>query len=197
MIVHYYEGSALAHPGNPPGKEVTLDDRHKTAWRLFTGASDYPGGQRNFLFRAEPLGPNRHLFMLRSAEPFPGGAPREIDLRKGARLNLEWVMSPTITAGVPVHGQRGKHMPAPRERWPEVVASRLAASGLTLADPQGLEVLEWTSVRHVRRKKGRFTVAQFRAAVTVSDPIKAASAWLDGVGRKKGYGMGMLCQVAD
>lgn len=197
MIVHYYEGSALAHPGNPPGKEVTLDDRHKTAWRLFAGTADYPGGQRNFLFRAEPLGPNRHLFMLRSAEPFPGGAPREIELKEGTRLNLEWVMSPTITASCGVHGQRGKHMPAPRERWPEVVTSRLAAGGLALADPQDLDVLEWTSVRHVRRKKGRFTVAQFRAAVTVSDPIKAASAWLDGIGRKKGYGMGMLCRVVD
>lgn len=198
MIVHYYEGSALANPGNPPGQEVTLDDRHKAAWRLFSGNSHYSGGQRNFVFRAEPLGSNRDLFMLRSAEPFQGGSPCEITLEAGGRLVLEWLMSPTIATGrvkTSTHEQRGKHIPAPREDWPAVASLRLAGAGLGLADPEGVEVLGATGVRHSRRCNARFTVARFRAAVIVDDPIKAATAWLNGIGRKKGYGMGMLCLV--
>lgn len=71
MQVYYYEASALCHPGNPPGQSVTLDDHHRTAWQLFSGDAHYPQQERPFVFRAQAFTQTQHLFIIRSAVPFP------------------------------------------------------------------------------------------------------------------------------
>lgn len=191
MIVHYYEASALAHPGNTPGCDVTLEDRHQTAWRLFTGGENHPEDERPFLFRAEALSSHHELFMLRSCQPFAGAKQHQLDLSEGATLNLEWITSPTISSFQ--RGKRGKRRQAFPEEWSAVGLRMLGHAGLTLLDDEALAYRLHEKRHHFSPNKPPNRLVRYRAEVQVSDPRSAALAWITGIGRLRAYGLGMLC----
>lgn len=194
MHVYYYEASALCHPGNPPSQSVTLDDHHRTAWQLFSGDAHYPQQERPFVFRAQSLTQTQHLFMIRSAVPFPHAEKRVLSLTLGTTLAVEWHWMPTVATRLSPSGERlprSQHTLAPRERWEHLVAERMQRQGWALAPeslcfyPQGRWPLKHSSTQH--------TVVSVRAQATVVDATLAAAAWLQGVSRLRAYGMGMLC----
>ena len=196
MIVHYYEAAALCHPGHPPGQIPTLDDYHRTAWRLFAGEAHHPQQERPFLFRFDALEGDRHLFTLRADRPFPGARQQQLTLDVGDRLRLAWHWVPSVATRLSPLGERlsrSRHVPAPRERWEGLLSERLARQGLWAAPEQiaCLPVGRW------QQRDGLpawHEVVHVNAEVYVESPEKAALAWLGGLSRLRAYGMGLLLQ---
>lgn len=191
MIVHYYEASALTHSGNAPGQEVTLEDRHKTAWRLFSGKEHYPGQQRDFIFRTDRLSDSQELYRLRSSMAFEHANAHDLDMSEGQRLAVEWVMTPLISVKDPTSPARGKRRQAPRERWTEVAKGAVERRGFKVVNDD-LEMEHVGHLRHFNGQKARCNLVRCRASLEVVDPIKAASAWLSGMAKMRAYGMGMM-----
>lgn len=194
MIVHYHEAAALCHPGHPPGQAPTLDDYHRTAWRLFTGDAHHPGKARPFLFRFEALGEDRHLLMLRSAAPFPGAAPRQQAFEAGSTMTLEWAWVPSVATRLSPEGERlarSRHVPAPRERWETLLSERLARQGMQ-ASPDTIRCLPIGRWQQRHDLPVWHEAVQVRARVTVQDAQQAVQAWLGGLSRLRAYGMGLL-----
>lgn len=191
MIVHYYEASALANPGSAPGQLTTLDNRHKAAWRLFSGGEDIPGNERPFLFRAESLAPSHELFMLRSSYSFQGATPHQLDLSAGTTLDIEWVTTPSIS--VAQQGKRGRRRQAFPEEWRDVGLRLLTQAGFSPDDPAAISCQLHERRPHFSPDKPPVRLVRYRAQVAVTDPQQAAQAWLAGIGRQRAYGMGMLC----
>lgn len=191
MMVHYYEGSALTHSGNAPGREVTLEDRHKTAWRLFSGADHYPGQHRDFIFRADRLSDSQELYRLRSPMPFGQATPHEIDLSEGRKMVIEWVMTPLISVKDPGRPGRGKRRQAPRERWLEVAKGTIERRGMAM-ESADIKIDHVAHLRQFNAQKARCNLLRCQASVMVTDPLKAASAWLSGTAKMRAYGMGMI-----
>lgn len=197
MIVHYHEAAVVCHPGNPAGKLPTLEDHHKTAWQLFSGGDDYPGQARPFIFRADPLGNYQCLFLIRSAEPFENARPCQLVLEEGAELALEWVMVPTLSTRLGPQGERlprSRRIVAPQERWREVAQARIERHGFRVQEDT-LKALPLGQVKHHRHRAGQAELMMGSAKLLVTNPLSAASAWLDGVAKMRAYGMGMLCRV--
>lgn len=194
MIVHYYEAAALCHPGHRPGHSPTLDDYHRTAWRLFAGESHHPRRERPFLFRFESLAADRHLLMLRAAAPFPGATARQQAFQPGEALTLEWLWVPSVATRLSPAGERlprSRHVPAPRERWESLLRERLQRQGLRASADQ-IRCLPLGRWQQRSDLSAWHDVVQVSAQVTVQDTERAAHAWLGGISRLRAYGMGML-----
>ncbi|RUR29716.1 type I-E CRISPR-associated protein Cas6/Cse3/CasE [Vreelandella andesensis] len=196
MQVHYYEATALCHPGHAPDQTVTLENYHRTAWQLFSGGAHTPARQRPFIFRFDWLTQERHLFSVRSAHEFPHATKRGLALCQGDTLRLEWCWVPTIATRLSPSGEklsRSQHIPAPRERWENVVTQRMLHQGFNIkADTLSFSPLG--SWQHKPHHPSHQSVVLVNAEVTVIDEAHAANAWLQGVSRLRAYGMGMLCQ---
>lgn len=195
MQVHYYEASALCHPGNPPGQPVTLDDYHRTAWRLFTGDAHYPQRERPFIFRTQALTQTQHLFIIRSALDFPHAEKRTLSLTKGTTLALEWHWVPTVATRLSPSGERlprSQHIPAPRERWAGLITQRMQHQGWAIA-PESLGFYPQGHWPQQRQQGVQHPVVRVCAQAAVIDAPLAAAAWLQGVSRLRAYGLGMLC----
>lgn len=81
---------------------------------------------------------------------------------------------------------RNKRVPVPVEDMQEWLTQKLSRNGL--------EVKEWKSVNpyKFRVRKLKLSAARVSAAVTVADPEKANDALLNGLGRSKNFGCGLL-----
>ncbi|WP_171703270.1 type I-E CRISPR-associated protein Cas6/Cse3/CasE [Vreelandella azerica] len=196
MQVHYYEATALCHPGNVPDQVVTLEDYHRKAWQLFTDHAHYRQRERPFIFRADWLTQSRHLFTIRSIHEFPHAQHHCVDVSHGTELSLSWQWVPTMSTRLSPTGQRLKrsqHIPAPRERWPNLLVERMEHQGFAI-DPATLSISPLGKWHHRRQKAQQQEVVWVDAQVKVIDETLAANAWLKGVSRLRAYGMGMLCQ---
>lgn len=197
MQVHYYEATALCHPGNLPGQPVTLEDYHRTAWRLFAGEAHHAAAERPFVFRTEWLSAERHVFIIRSAQPFAHAQTRTMDIRQGSTMTLEWHWVPSVSTRLSANGARlprSRHVPAPRERWETLAAERLHRQGFSVM-PDTLTFCPLGQWQHRYHRPYRQHVVLVSAEVEVIDERLAANAWLQGVSRLRAYGMGMLCAV--
>jgi hypothetical protein len=199
MQVHYYEVSALCHPGHTPEHPITLDDYHRTAWQLFSGDAHYPRRERPFIFRVQWLTQEQHLFSIRSAREFPHAEKRLLTFEEGTTWRLAWHWVPTVATRLSPSGEklpRSQHILAPRERWADLMVERMQRQGWQVMtdslrfDPLG----RWP---HQRQQPTQHPVVLVNAEATVINASMAASAWLQGVSRLKAYGMGMLCQGWD
>ncbi|MDR5899477.1 hypothetical protein QC823_10800 [Halomonas vilamensis] len=196
MQVHYYEASALCDPGHAPGQPVTLEDYHRTAWQLFTGDTHYPKRERPFIFRVEWLTQERHFFTVRAAGEFPHAEKHHVSLHQGATLTLDWHWVPTVATRLSSTGERltrSQHIPAPRERWANLITERMQRQGLNV-DTQTLSFCPLGEWQHRRNQPQLQRVIWVSAQVSVIDEAAAAQAWLNGVSRLRAYGMGMLCK---
>lgn len=196
MTVHTFEAAVLCHPGHAPGQAPTLDDYHRTAWRLFTGDTHYPQGERPFLFRFDVLDGDRHLLRLRSDRSFPGAHQRQQTFTAGTTRHLEWLWVPSVATRLSPSGERlprSRHIPAPRERWESLLSERLMRHGLT-AQPDRIHCLPLGRWQQRTGLAAWHEVVHVSAQLTVTDPQRAALAWLGGLSRLRTYGMGLLFQ---
>lgn len=195
MIVRYHELNAMMGVGRP-GRHVTLNDLHKSAWAIYTatGKMEIPKGtQRPFTFRADALSgqPGRYLFVIRSAFEFANSKAREIDLSEGNSLRLEMASSPYKRVAN-AEGKTRRVVP-PEDEWIEVTEKRFRSAGLA-AKKITLDILPSLPMRHGQARQRLLMV---EADVTVTDPIKAADAWLRGAEVMRAYGMGQLMALPD
>ena len=190
----------MCHPGHAAGLAPTLDDYHRTAWHLFAGEEHYPrastqsGSERPFLFRFDQLEGDRHLLRLRSDRPFPGAKQRQQTFNPGAPLRLAWHWIPSVATRLSPTGERlprSRHVPAPRERWKVLLSERLQRHGLTVA-PEQINCQPLGRWRQRHDLPAWHEVVHISARVTVTDPQRAALAWLSGLSRLRAYGMGLL-----
>lgn len=187
MDILYHEASILTRvPAR--GKTVTLDDLHRFAWQLFTrGAPDTDYARRPFVFRADPVG-DRVLLTLRSDRPFTGATPLALRVATGDTLTLDLCMIPTRRR------ERREYTP-PSSDWPNLWAEKLALAGLT---PEADPAIDFMAYWSDARRRGRdLMVMDSRVPVTIDDESALATAWLDGVGRRRAYGMGLLRLTPD
>ena len=195
MQVHYYEASALCHPGNTSGHPVTLNDYHRTAWHLFSGDTHYHHRERPFIFRAQWLTQEQHLFSVRSARDFPHAEKRVLTLNEGTTLQLEWHWVPTVATRLSASGERlprSQHIPALRERWASLIIERMQRQGWAInVDSVRFYPLGRWPQQH--KLSVQHPVVRVCAEASVIDASLAATAWFQGVSRLRTYGMGMLC----
>lgn len=129
MIVHYHEAMARVPQATPTRGHLSLDDHHRTAWRLFSqGACELQGGDpRPFLFRVQPH-PSlpMDIYLIRSPMAFAGAKEHRMDLSEGAELSLSWLHMPSRSRllASPQEGRaagkpRGQRYQPGIEEWPK------------------------------------------------------------------------------
>lgn len=94
----------------------------------------------------------------------------------------------SVNATKSIHGSR---VPLAMDELGPWFRDRLERSGLTPLDVRVSDCADWRFGRHGRTVTLR--AAGLAAVVRVADPAKAGLLLTDGVGRAKGYGLGMVC----
>lgn len=188
MDIRYYERSVLTRVPQIHQQRV-LDDLHRHAWQLFSGTQHEPG--RPFVFRFDPVHGSRFLVTLRSDKPFPGCEERALGVRDGAVVMVDLAAIPISRRTIHKNGK-----PCNRERvldraeWPDYMQRLIARAGLSETEPPRLTRLARYRIKPAMRVPNPIVNASVKA--TIVDAETFAAAWLDGVGRSKSYGLGML-----
>lgn len=183
MTVNYRE-AAMTVP-------VSLN-RQITHGRVYTAMSDARGarGARDYIYSCtEHSALNGQSLVTIRSENLPAGIPAtDHTMIFAVGQTMTCVADLVVTAQVP--GQRYKYRVRRADElrgWAEELFHR---HGFTVRNAQ------WGSLRSHIVKKGGFEFSvpsiYFKLNLEVTDPEKASRAWLSGVGRKKGYGFGML-----
>lgn len=184
MEVIYYEACILTRVG--VGHGVTMDDFHKSAWALFSTANDQNLGQRPFLFRFDSYAGNRSLLTIRSDRKFPGAAQRQLSVSEGCSVefDLNWI---------PVRRRGNKPYTPPESEWPDLVLRLCERAGIETTELPVIEVVcTMPFDARMQQRSQNLPIANCRVRGRVSDVDAFAQSYLDGLGRKKGYGMGMI-----
>lgn len=204
MIVHYFEAMAMVPRATPTRGHLSLEEHHRTAWRLFSqGATDLQDGDpRPFLFRVHPH-PSlpMDLYLIRSPMAFAGARAssslRSVDLSEGKALALSWLHLPSRSRllASPQEGRaagkpRGQRYQPAFEEWPQNCRDKIHRHGWEVCGE--IEVHRHGLFRLPGRQGRLIGVAHCQARLRVTDPMLAAEAWLKGVSRKRGYGLGLL-----
>jgi hypothetical protein len=200
VIVHTFEAMAMVPQATPTRGHLSLDDHHQTAWRLFSqGAADLQDGDsRPFLFRVQPH-PSlpMDVYLLRAPMAFAGAREYRVDLSEGEELTLSWLHLPSRSRllASPQDGRaagkpRGQRFQPGIEEWPQNCRDKIRRHGWEV---RGEIEVHRHGVFRLPGKGGRLIgVAHCQARLRVTDPRLAAEAWLKGVSRKRGYGLGLL-----
>lgn len=187
MHVEYYEARAVAKiPGISGARRICLDDWHKMAWDLFCGGKRHYEGSRPFIFRVHQIDAERVFITVRSPQGFPGAVLRQADVENGQKVSVD-------ICYLPLHrpnkdGQREYVMQS--DAWPGMADHTLSRAGLIeLADPRTALVSYY---RMFPKKVTPIPVVQASRAAVIGDEKAFAAAVVNGIGRKRGYGMGTL-----
>lgn len=168
------------------------DNRQILHGKVYSAISEASGEkkERDFIYsvKEDAALNGMHFIMIRS-QSLPSSAPavkRTMTFEPGGSIACSIQL--VNTAQIP--GERYKY----RERRADEINEWLSA----LVERHGffLKKATWGS-RHadvVERKGKSFKIPSLwcQLELTVTEPDKAASAWLNGIGRKKGYGFGMM-----
>ena len=200
MMVQYYEAMAMA-PRAPLVDGITpLEAWHKTAWSLFAQSAPAleDNADRPFVFRVQPH-PTlpMDVYLLRATQPFGAAQRRMLTLSEGVELPVSWLHIPSRSRPAVPHGEgpasgrpRGKRYVPSISEWPALCRDKLARHGLTVSGD--IAVTPHGPFKGPRQDRTLISAAHCKATVQVRDPLLAAEAWLAGVSRMRGYGMGML-----
>lgn len=172
-----------------------LNQHHKAAWRIFACGREGIEG-RNFIFTIRDLGGQQYLH-IRATEPFPGSRERALDIQEGEAITIRIKLNPlrTVTetnekTGLPVKHRRL----VPKEQRNDWATDMLERRGMSV---ETLELLDENVTRWGKPgyRDMSSLVSEFKATVIVSDPALFHEAWVGGIGRRKGYGLGMMVRV--
>lgn len=203
MLIHYYDAavrtgvrSTAVRSPRESGTAVrstavcstrnrlTLDDLHKHAWALFCrgrARTDAPD-ERPFIFRFEPLDAQSGLLTIRSAEPFAIATRRQLHIERGAVLPVRYLFVPAMRSG------RRAWTPRSTE-WAGIGARALHRAGLDLEGEPRAQLRGYWRKYH---NTAPLPIAEIRTWATLTDPGLFAPAFLVGIGRQRGYGLGMI-----
>lgn len=186
MNITYHEATMLIHLPSSTGGAATLGDIHKYAWAVFTRDGTYQASPRRpFVFRFEPTVAGHTLLTLRADRPFHGATPQTLSVTTGQFLTLDLAMIPTRRR------QNREYTPKSQD-WPGLWANKLERAGFRAAtDNITIDLLER---RHWNSGQRTLAVVNGCAHGEITDTSAFARAWLQGVGRRKAYGFGLLRQ---
>ena len=189
MDIHYYERSVMTRVPIANKSQRVLDDLHRHAWHLFNGTKNERG--RPFVFRFDPINDDRFLVTLRSDKPFKDSVERVLSVHEGDSVTVDLASLPLARR---TNHQNGKEVQRERvladDEWPDYMQRLIAKAGLSETETPKLTRL--AKYRLKPEMWSRKPVANATVTATIQDINAFASAWLDGVGRSRGYGMGML-----
>lgn len=191
-----YQVSHLALPAT--------EDRYalhqKIAQLVFDGA-DVPSGdyRRNFLYsvKAHPALPGMDFITLRGTHlgPHTNPSPEQQTLAAGQSLRLAVQLPIYRKSKIRSDGARQPALRVPTNHYHSWLATKLENAGFTLAEAQ------WGDPRfhNIDKPSERFVLPSlaYIARVTVKDPVLAAGAFLQGIGRNKAFGFGLLEVIDD
>jgi len=187
MRIEYHEATAIARlPGVKPGRPMCLDDWHKLAWRLFCGGKNRYQGRRPFVFRIHPLDAERMFILVRSERAFAHAQPRWLDIEAGQRVVADLCYVPARRPG---GGGRAEITPR-SERWPEIERHTLARAGVEVESASRSSLMGYFKL--YAEKSALLPVVHASRSGKVADEAAFAQAFLHGIGRKRGYGMGTI-----
>ena len=189
MQIDYYEACVLSRINKNP-KSICLDDFHKLAWSLFSAGKHYEkGNERPFVFRVETALKDRLLITLRSDRAFEGAVAKRVEVAQGDEVALDFSFIPVRR---PDHGPQRT---PPSGQWPNYGQGVLDRAGLSVTS------VGWSGDVNVELA-GYFKIKPDRPAVmplvdmhcwaTVNDVEAFSRSMIDGIGRKRGYGAGMI-----
>jgi len=172
-----------------------LHHHHQAAWRIFACGRDGLKG-RDFIFSLRDIGHQEYLH-LRATEPFPGSVERPTQVEPGQQMTIRVKLHPiktikekTLNGGAEVK-RIGLVPPDQRNQWATEMLQRrgMAVTGISLLSER---VWPWG-------KRGyddiSTLVSEFQAEITVVDTELFQQAWVKGIGKRKGYGLGMMVEV--
>lgn len=174
-------------------------NRHTLHKNVYAAISKERGitADRDFIFSVRPLGytTEKVLVKLRSVQ-LPASIPSSTSkmvFSVGDPHTLKVELEPLHRVGTPTNGKKEQfRKPDDLGVW---VTELMARHGfkVTFSNVQKSSI-------NVVSKSNRFFILNsktFTLNVVIEDPVKAALAWVNGVGRKKGYGFGLLEVVSD
>lgn len=182
MNIRYHEAAVLTRVPTRR-RQITLDYLHKHAWSLFCGGSrDHNVDKRPFIFRFDAFDDRRFLIMLRCDRPFVGSQARHMNFEIGDPIEIDWQFIPGVRL------ERKEWTPRSTE-WLRLGQRVLLRAGLA-ADC----TLRAQLVRYARRvaSQNPVPVVNVRYRGAIHSESAFATAFLDGIGRKRGYGMGLI-----
>jgi len=202
--------AALAKLLLPSGNDARAAAAHSLVWTLFSDSSDRT---RDFLWREDAPGVFMTLSARRPADPHDlfdlESKSFEPALSVGDRLGFRMRANPTIThsAGKGSRGKRSdvvmdalRGVPDRAAARPEVIVSAgrawLAGVGARsgfIPDPDTL--VDGYDQRRLERSGGarlRFSILDFEGRLTVQDPVLFISRIVQGFGRAKSFGCGLM-----
>lgn len=187
MRVEYHEASAITAAPQVDGR-TTLDEIHKLAWRLYLGGqAAKPMASRPFIFRFDPVpsaaSTERLLLTIRADHSFAGSVSHALSIREGDRLRFDYSYMAMARRG-------SIEIDLERPRWEEKALAGLGRAGLA-CEADDIDCATLGRWQHWHKGRG-WTVLTATAEATVTDGHAFAGAYLDGTGRKRGYGFGLL-----
>lgn len=194
MTIEYYEACALLRL-NTGRREPTLDDFHKKAWDLYANGKRVANGEpRPFVFRVEPAPADRFIFTIRSDRPFHGATQFSLSIERDAQVLLDYSFFPLVRSHVEGSDDEYREVALSAPDLIEKKATdNLARSGVTFNGTAETDLLGYW-FRGATRNLRRFSVPMYHASIsaTIASEVDFASAFLDGVGRRRGYGAGLI-----
>lgn len=182
MKIIYNESVVLAGV-TPRGPRVTYDDMHKTAWDLYSGWAHRPGATRTFIYRFEPVNAARFMFTIRSGEPFYQSERKVLSVNSGDRMAVA-LATPAIVR----RGDRVRHLG--RDEAEQKIMTSMECVGATVERVMDQRLMASYALKP--RTDFSFRLDDFEMGISVRDEIGFADAFLGGIGRKRGYGGGLM-----
>lgn len=181
MQIQYYQAEATS---SPVASNASLNDFQRRAWVLYNGCVEQEGGKqpRPFIFRVD-MGFDDSVFTLRSREAFPGAELQTLEVQTGSNIRVRY-------AYIPVVRNKSKQYTPPKERWPDYAARLLNRAGLDVEPRPEAQLVGYFPL--LRGKKMSLPLVNTTCLARVRQPREFARAMVEGIGRKRGFGAGLL-----
>lgn len=163
-----------------PDRLPDLYAAHREVWRLLRRPE---AKRREFLFRVNVFEDAQSLVFLRAAQLPAHLRPRRLPMpEQGARLRFALDCNA-------VHRNDRQSYPVPEAQLPDWLAAQGERLGYALGDTQVRISVQ--PCRHPGHQHS-VQVAHYQGDLTVTDATQFADTLLQGIGRHRGFGMGLL-----
>lgn len=169
-------------------KLITLNHLHVAAWDTIA-VGDPELRDRNFLFRALEITDKHYALRIRSTQPFPECTAKALTIRSGERLSAKVYVNP-ISRYTRDKNYR-QVFPVPERDWTMWAMNLFERN--SGAEVEGISV-EFLRNIFVGKKQAAqyYRLCQVDIDLQIDDPELFSNVFLNGIGRTKAFGYGLL-----
>jgi len=167
---------------------------HRDTATLYTGGQDI-STELKFIYRAMRT-PSGSALLIRAPNSFPSSSESTKSFAVGQRFRF--ILKIPMVQQAPSHDESGAKQKrsfraVPRSDIESFIAKKMLNQGYNVDKCEIVQLYK----EHVKKRGSSFSnhVGVVELAVTVVDPAKAAHAFVNGVGRNRRFGYGMLVDV--